>query len=241
MNLVVDFGNTRVKTALFKGADMLSHKTYNNVSELIKDKSFYEAAQNIIICTVTAHHTEFINSLQNGPHIFLYEASMPIPLKNLYNSVSTLGSDRIAASVGSFCFYPGENVLTIDAGTCIKYNFVNAKNEFIGGAISPGLNMRLKAMNHYTGRLPLVPIDLNYEKLTGTNTNESILSGALIGAVAEVDSMITRYMETHKNLRVVMAGGDSDYLCKQLKNRFFAHPYIVLYGLNKILNFNLEK
>ncbi len=173
--------------------------------------------------------------------MLLFEASTPIPLKNLYQSTSTLGSDRIAASVGAFSLYPSQNVLTIDAGTCIKYNFVNTNNEYIGGAISPGINMRLRSMNHFTSRLPLVQFDFNYEKLTGTSTEESLLSGALIGSVTEIESMIERYSDKYENLITVITGGDADYLCKQVKSRFFAHPDIVLNGLNTILNLNIEK
>jgi type III pantothenate kinase len=118
---------------------------------------------------------------------------------------------------------------------------VNKQNEYLGGAISPGLPMRLKAMNHYTSRLPLIEPDMNYEKLTGSSTRESILSGALLGAACEVDDMITRYREKYENLQAVITGGDAAYLCKQLKNRFFAHPTLLLEGLNAILNFNIER
>ncbi len=241
MNLVVDFGNTRIKTALFKDSELLNHKSYNTVSELINDKEIYQNALNIIIASVTDKHQLFIDSLPKEQKRLMFDATTPIPIKNLYKSTSTLGSDRIAASVGAFLFYPKQNVLTIDAGTCIKYNFVNSNNEYIGGAISPGLNMRLKAMNYFTKRLPLINVDYNYEKLTGTNTEESLLSGALIGASSEVDSMIERYLNTYENLQIIITGGDADYLCKQLKNRFFAKPNMVLYGLNTILNFNIAK
>jgi len=241
MNLVLDFGNTRVKAALFENQKIISRNIYSNVKELIDDKPFYHKASHIIIGTVTSEHQLFIESVKEKNKILLFEAKTPIPLKNLYMSASTLGSDRIAASIGAWSFFPDQNVLTIDAGTCIKYNFVNSQNEYIGGAISPGILMRLKAMNHYTSRLPLIEPDFNYEKLTGQSTQESLLSGALIGAVAEVDEMINRYNREHKNLMVALTGGDSVYLSKQLKNRIFANPDLVLAGLNTILNFNIEK
>ncbi len=241
MNLVVDFGNTRIKAALFKGSEIVMQRTYSLVEQLIDDELFYKGAQKVIVGSVTNKHLIFINTVANKQKVMLFEASTPIPLKNLYKSVSTLGSDRIAASVGAFSLFPNQNVLTIDAGTCIKYNFVNKNNEFIGGAISPGMEMRLKAMHHFTNRLPLVQIDFNYDKLTGANTQESLLSGALVGASAEAESMIEHYLKTFQNLKVVLCGGDSHYLCKQLKNRFFAQPDLVLLGLNTILNFNSEK
>lgn len=241
MNLVADFGNTRVKTGLFQNNDLISKKIYDSVSGLMQDLTLLDKAEYVIVASVINSHTQFIDSLKDKKKVLLFEASTPIPLKNLYKSALTLGSDRIAASVGSFSLYPNQNVLTIDAGTCIKYNFVNNSNEYIGGAISPGLSMRLKAMNHYTDKLPLVDVDFNYEKLTGQNTQESILSGALLGAAAEVEETISRYKAIHEDLVVVITGGDSPYLCKQLKNRIFAHPDILLVGLNTILNYNIEK
>jgi type III pantothenate kinase len=239
MNLVLDFGNTRIKAALFVEDEITWMKSYLHVEELLKDFSNIQQAQNTIISSVTDSHLPLVEWLQSRSRFLLFEAATPTPLKNLYESRSTLGSDRLAASVGASVLHPFKNVLTIDAGTCIKYNFVNAANEFLGGAISPGLEMRLKAMNHFTGRLPLVSVDHNYEKLTGSNSIESLLSGALLGAAAEVDGMIDKFRSSFPDLQVVIGGGDAPYLCKQLKNRFFAHPNIVLYGLNTILNFNV--
>lgn len=203
--------------------------------------AFHSRAKQVIVGTVVNSHQPLIDSMKGKNKVLLFEATTPIPLKNLYGSASTLGSDRLAASIGSFSLYPNRNVLTIDAGTCIKYNFVNSGNEYIGGAISPGLAMRLKAMHKFTDRLPEIEPDYNYEKLTGQNTRESMLCGALLGAAAEVDEFINRYRLNSGNLTVVITGGDAPYLCKQLKNRIFAHPDIVLSGLNSILNYNIEK
>lgn len=241
MNLVVDFGNTRIKAAHFEGSKILQHKVYNNTAELVDDRAFYSGCTNAIISSVTQEHPLLVNLLGDNKKVLLFQSTTSIPLKNLYKSASTLGSDRLAASIGSFVLYPYQNVLTIDAGTCIKYNFVNDRAEYLGGAISPGIPMRLKAMHHFTSRLPEIAPEYNYEKLTGNDTRESLLSGALIGAAAEVDACIERYKEQHANLVVVVTGGDAPYLCKQLKNPIFANPDIVLSGLNSILNYNLEK
>lgn len=241
MNFVVDFGNTRIKAALFNCGELEHSYVFNSVKGLIEGLKQIPDFQHCLIGSVTGMHTEFIKALPKGKHVILFEASTPIPLKNLYKSALTLGSDRIAASVGAYSFYPNQNVLTIDAGTCIKYNFVNASNEYLGGAISPGLPMRLKAMKEFTHALPFVEMDKNFEDLIGTNTKDSMLSGALMGAVAEVDGIIDRYLLNNANLQVVLTGGDADYLGKQLKNRLFANQNILLYGLNTILNYNLEK
>lgn len=241
MNLVLDFGNTRIKTAVFEGENLLEKKIFNSETELINAGNLFQNVQHCLIASVTNNHEKLAEMLSQKIHTIVFKADTKIPLKNLYKSSATLGSDRIAASVGAFSLFPNKNVLTIDAGTCIKYNFVNAKNEYLGGAISPGIPMRLKAMNDYTHRLPLVEPEWNYEKLIGENTQESLLSGALIGAAMEVEGMISRYQEKFSDLQVVITGGDADYLYKQMKNRFFADQNILLRGLNTILNFNLEK
>ena len=240
MNLALDFGNTRIKAGFFKGKDLVEKRIFDSETDLLQNLDSFDL-DNCIIGSVTKDHQKTSELLNSRFNTILFTATTPIPLKNLYKTALTLGSDRIAASIGSWMFYANQNVLTIDAGTCIKYNFVNSDNEYLGGAISPGLSMRLKAMNHYTEKLPLIETDKNYDKLTGQNTAESILSGALIGSACEVDAMIDRYSQSHPNLQVVLTGGDSDYLCKQLKNRFFANQNILLYGLNTILNFNIEK
>lgn len=241
MNFVVDFGNTRIKAAIFSGNDLLHSYVFNSTQGLIEGLNDIHDFENCLICSVTSAHQEFIKALPKGKHVISFTATTPIPLKNLYKSSSTLGSDRIAASIGAFSFHPHQNVLTIDAGTCIKYNFVNSANEYLGGAISPGLAMRLKALKEFTHALPLVEIDRTFNELVGTGTKESILSGAQIGAVAEVDGIIGKYLLNYANLVVVLTGGDSDYLGKQLKNRLFANQNLLLYGLNTILNYNLEK
>lgn len=240
MNLVLDFGNTRIKAALFKGEDLLEVKMFQSADELLSDHIFLKNFSRTIICSVTSEHESFLSRFSfNEPLLFAHDT--PVPLKNRYQSAATLGSDRLAAAVGGFSLYPKQNVLSVDAGTCIKYNFVNASGEYLGGAISPGIPMRLKALHQYTNRLPLITADFNYEKLTGQNTTESILSGCLLAATAEVDAMIDRYRIDYPDIKVIVTGGDGPYLCKQLKNRIFAHPDLVLKGLNTILNFNIEK
>lgn len=241
MNLAVDFGNTRVKAACFNGAQLVDSRIYGSVQELINDQDLFSKVHYVVMGTVTQDHLQLIDAFSGKKQLLLFQASTAIPLINNYQSASTLGPDRLAASVGAYALYPSQNVLTIDAGTCIKYNFVNDKNEYLGGAISPGIPMRLKAMHHYTNRLPLIEMDVNFNKLVGQTTAESILSGALLGAVAEVDGIINQYKEKFPNLVVVITGGDAPYLVKQLKNRIFASPELVLAGLNTILNFNLEK
>lgn len=241
MNLVVDFGNTRIKAAVFNGRELLQSFVFNSVNELIDGLNLISDLKNCVIASVTKEHELFISTLPSNIQLVFFNSETVIPIKNCYKSPLTLGADRLLASIGAFGFFPNQNVLTVDAGTCIKYNFVNKANEFIGGAISPGISMRLKAMNQFTHALPLVDFDKNYNYLVGSDTQQSLLSGALIGAVAEVDEMINKYFLKYPNLQVVLTGGDADYLGKQLKSRLFANQNLLLYGLNNILNYNLEK
>ena len=240
MNLIVDFGNTRVKVAVFRGTALIEKKTFDSEEDLLSHLKEFVGITNCLIASVTGSHTSLLALLNTRFPSVLFSSTTATPLTNLYKSLHTLGSDRLAGAVGSFTLYPHQNVLTIDAGTCIKYNFVNAKNEYLGGAISPGLSMRLKAMHEHTHGLPVIDMDKDYNTLIGENTRESMLSGALLGAAAEVEGAIRGYTLLYPDLQVVLTGGDSDYLCKQLKNRFFTDPTILLSGLNAILNFNIE-
>jgi type III pantothenate kinase len=239
MNLALDFGNTRIKAGVFEGKKLVKHFIVNSNEELLHSKDL-KGINNCIIGSVTDKHSIVFENFSKKFNTLVFKSTTPIPLKNLYKSALSLGSDRLATSVGAYTLFPDQNVLTIDAGTCIKYNFVNAGNEYLGGAISPGINMRLKAMHHYTHALPVVEMDKNYVALIGQSTHGSMLSGSLIAAVCEVDAMIKRYSTEFNQLQVVLTGGDSDYLGSQLKNRFFASQTILLEGLNAILNFNSE-
>lgn len=241
MNLVIDIGNTRVKTALFKEDQLFELRMYDSVSELLSDLTFIKQAQNAVIGSVIDDLDLFYSGINSIIPTIIYTHETKIPVLNLYHSASTLGSDRIAAAIGANTMYPNQNVLVIDAGTCIKYNFTNSNNEYLGGAISPGLQMRFKALEHFTSKLPLVELDTNFDELIGTNTQKSILSGVLNGAVAEIDGFINDYKRQYPNIICVLTGGDSEYLAKRLKNSIFAHQNLVLKGLNDILNYNLEK
>jgi len=227
LNLVIDIGNTRVKAALFKENQLFELRIYNSVSELLHDLSFIKQAENAIIGTVVDDLDLFYAALNSIIPTILFTHQTKVPVTNLYQSASTLGSDRIAASIGAQSLYPNCDVLVVDAGTCIKYNFTNHQNEYIGGAISPGIQMKFKALEQFTSKLPLVDFDPNFISLIGNNTTNSILSGVLNGSAAEIDEIINQYKLKFPNLICVLTGGDGEYLAKRLKNTIFAHQNLV--------------
>lgn len=239
MNLVIDIGNTRVKAALYKKDLLEDLKIYDTVDELMADTTLLQKAQHIIVGSVVDKLDDFYRSLRAYAPTLLFTSSTKIPLANLYRSVSTLGSDRISASIAAYFLQPDSDVLVIDAGTCIKYNFTNAKNEYLGGGISPGLQMRFKALHQYTSKLPLIGLSEEPIDLIGNNTHHSILSGVVNGTLAEIDGVIDQYKIQYPKILVLLTGGDSEYLAKRLKNSIFAHQNLVLKGLNDILNYNL--
>uniref|UniRef100_UPI0030D97038 type III pantothenate kinase n=1 Tax=uncultured Salegentibacter sp. TaxID=259320 RepID=UPI0030D97038 len=145
--------------------------------------------------------------------------------------------DRLALVAAGALKYQNKNLLVIDAGTCITFDFKNDKNEYLGGAISPGLQMRLKALHNFTAKLPLVKLEENIT-LIGDSTKNSILSGVLNGVAAELDGIIDRYKADYKYLTIILTGGDSQILSKRVKNGIFANPNFLLEGLNYILEFN---
>lgn len=241
MNLIIDIGNTRVKAALFNERELVEMKVYDSLDALTLDHAFYKQAESCFVGSVVGdtHYTADILSDFKGLDFFSSER--PMPIKNLYKSTATLGSDRLAASIGAYSLYPQKNVLVIDAGTCLKFNFTSASGEYLGGAISPGLQMRFKALQHFTDKLPLVPFDENFNKLIGDTTQESILSGVMNGILQEAEGTINEYKKLYPDLTIVITGGDTDFFAKHLKNRIFTHPNLVLIGLNEILIFNSKR
>jgi len=241
LNLVIDIGNTRIKSALFVGNMLHTFKIVDSFEQLLADTEFINKANHAIIGSVVEGLDFFYERLNQIIPTIIFKSSTKIPITNLYQFAATLGSDRLSAAIAAYYLYPNSNVLTIDAGTCIKYNCTNHKNEYLGGAISPGIGMRFKALQQFTSKLPLVEPDWSFIELIGTNTQNSILSGVLNGSVAEVDGIIEDYKRQYPDILVLLTGGDSEFLAKRLKNSIFAHQNLVLKGLNDILNYNLEQ
>jgi type III pantothenate kinase len=242
MQLVIDIGNTRVKAALFEGSELQHFFVYDSTTELLATGILEKyPIKHCILASVVNDIEPFLEKLRWKVTVLLFNADTPTPIKNLYKTAHTLGSDRLAGAVGGNNFSPNSNVLVIDAGTCIKYNFITKNNEYLGGGISPGLQMRFKAVHTFTSRLPLLEVDEKFNTLIGKNSNDSILSGVQNGAVAEVDGIIEQYKVEYPDVKVVLTGGDVNFFEKRLKNSIFADQNLILKGLNKILDYNLNR
>ena len=242
MNLIIDIGNTRVKAALFEKEELKEAFVFSSTDGLLAAGLIeMYAVKNCILASVVNGIEPFRIVLNINPNVLLFESTTPVPLINKYDTAHSLGSDRLAGAVGGNGLFPDQDVLVIDAGTCIKYNFVNSSNEYLGGGISPGLRMRLKAMHTFTSRLPLLEVAEDFNTLIGTSSKDSMLSGALLGAAAEADGIIDRYKKEYPALKVILCGGDVNFFEKRIKNSIFADQNLILKGLNRILNYNLAK
>lgn len=239
MNLVVDIGNTRIKAAVFKSDDTIKSISFDesdaekNLSGLIEAYSIQAG----ILSSVKEDNQQIRNVMRNIPFFIELDNTTKIPFKNLYGTPKTLGKDRIALAAAAAHQYPNQNTLIIDAGTCITYDFLNAENEYLGGAISPGINIRYRSLHDYTSKLPQLSKSEEY-LLTGTSTTQSIHSGIINGIIQEIKGVINQYQEKYPDLTVILTGGDTKFLSKQLKNGIFAHQNFLLQGLNQILTFN---
>lgn len=241
-NLVIDIGNSTLKLAIFQDRELVQRLALQEIKLDQLQKLIEEYAVKYSILSSVNQETEEITTfLQTNTEYLRFTASTALPLINKYQSPETLGLDRLAGLMGARRVFPAKAVLVIDAGTCITYDLMNAQEVYEGGSISPGLNMRLKALHHFTGRLPLLDLDPEFGNLIGRNTRESILSGVINGCLAEVEGFIQKYQHLHTSLQVLLCGGDSRFFDTRLKNSIFANciscePDLVLIGLNEIIH-----
>ena len=250
---VLEEGDERKKLTFFINQDpnSLLSKTSDNqtvdtstLTNAGDTLSFAPVIIKLIISSVIKLQEEFMQWLDRQARVYKLDHHMALPFINLYQSPMSLGSDRIAAVAGALSLYQGKDVLIINAGTAITYEFLNYKGEYLGGSISPGIHMRYMALHTFTSRLPLLELDENIPDLIGTDTVSSIRSGVQLNTLFELKEVITNYRHLYgKHLTICICGGDSKTFVTQLKNSIFAdhlawQPDLVLIGLNQILTFN---
>jgi len=241
MNLIIDIGNTRIKIAVFDGGELIHNEIFTGKNFLKGTLKIIEKYQckNAIISSVGAIKKNDLSQLKSEIRLFILNSETKTPFENKYSTPKTLGVDRLALVSSAVSSFPNKNVLIIDAGTCITYDFVNNEGCYLGGAISPGVSMRYRALNNFTEKLPLLEPSNNFN-LIGDSTESSIHSGVVFGVINEIDSAIFQYKEKNEDLTVVLTGGDVNFLSNKLKNSIFANPNFLLQGLNTILTYNLQ-
>ena len=237
LNLVIDVGNTRIKAAAFSGKELVEKHLFDS-SDQVHDFLKGSTYNNVIVSSVRNAPEELLGLVNAQNKKLIVSRQLHLPVIILYTTPDTLGIDRLAAACGAVDMFPNRDCLVIDAGTCINYEFVDKVGNYYGGAISPGIQMRFKAMYTFTERLPLVDA-VNEPDLTGGNTIACMQSGVINGVVAEADGIISQYKEKYPNIAVVLCGGDGIFFENKLKHSIFATPDLVLRGLNLILLHNV--
>ena len=243
-NLVIDIGNTNSKVAVFENRLLVFFQSVDlpeqqMLADLIDKYTIAHSA----VSNVRQDVAEITAFLKENTSFIQFSTQLNTGIKNFYQTLSTLGQDRWAKVIAAHHIYAGLNCLIIDAGTCITYDLLNNEGEYYGGSISLGVSMRFKALNHYTGKLPLVEWDKDAVQIPdGTDTINAITNGVLQGAINEVEGFIALYNKNNKDLKVLITGGDATFLLEQLKNSIFApqiihDPYLVLKGLNEVIAF----
>ena len=237
LKLIIDIGNSAVKVALFKDKWLLRTSEFttcsiNNITNFL--------SQDVVSKTILSS----VKNIDKQTHevIRFYKAIVldektPLPIKISYKTPDTLGKDRIAAIVAASSIYEDKNILVLDFGSCLTIDIINKEKEYIGGRISPGLMMRYNALHQFTDQLPLCQIN-NIEGFIGNDTISSINSGVQQGMISEVKEVIDTFRKENKDTVVILTGGDCFFFEKALKNSIFANPFLVMEGLNKILDYN---
>jgi len=240
MNLVIDIGNTLVKTAIFNKTTLVEKNIFPKEKLIYSLKGIFKNHHitHSIMSSVGSINLSDLQIIKKLYNPIILDQNTKLPFKNFYITPKTLGVDRIALVVAAVTKYPNNNVLIIDAGSCITYDFVNKNNEYFGGAISPGIEMRYNALHSYTANLPKLSFT-NEIPLSGDSTENSIHIGVLNGTINEIKGTIDQFKAKNKKLTVVLTGGDTIFLAKNLKSTIFANPNFLLEGLNSILFYNL--
>ncbi len=242
MNLIIDVGNTYLKLAVFVNNELMEKFVCDKegfIESLSEVSDRFPKVEHCIVSSVGGFTDAQLSALKKKHSVFVLTHQAKFPFKNEYATPSTLGVDRIALVSAAAVQFPDKNVLVIDAGSCITYDFLTEANSYLGGAIAPGIQMRYKAMHTFTANLPLLETKKPLN-LIGDSTNNSMHVGVVQGVINEVDGFIEKYIENFGNLTVILTGGDAHFLRDSIKNDIFATSNFLLEGLNHILEINKD-
>ncbi|WP_293874002.1 type III pantothenate kinase [Flavobacterium sp.] len=240
MLLTIDVGNTKIKTAVFEQNTVVELFIFENKeleNKLHYILNHYPKIKKLVICSVGNIENKFFLSLENRVEVHYITHQSKFPFTNLYSSPTTLGIDRMVLAAGAVMQFPAQNRLVIDAGTCITYDFVDNLDNYLGGAISPGIRLRYESVHQQTAKLPLLQKKhpINY---IGNSTDESIHSGIINGVLLEIDGFIEHYKIQYAKFIIILTGGDAYFLAMQLKNTIFANSNFMLESLNQTFQYN---
>lgn len=243
MNLVIDWGNSSLKTGWFEGDRLLETKRFESPQTLLAymaGRSDYHPTE-VLVSSTSRPADEMRAGLAGlSRDVRVLTAQTPVPIGKDYDTPHTLGADRVAAAVGATVLYPGRYCLILDLGTCLTADWVDRDGIFRGGLISPGLRMRFRAMHEQTARLPLVETPADWPALTARNTRQAMQAGVMNGLACELNGIIDHYRQQQPDAVVLLCGGDAPAFESRLKPSIFAVPELVLIGLNRILRYNVE-
>lgn len=241
VNLCVDWGNSSIKAAIFDNDTLQKQYSFTGEQALEKVSYMLETYNPVkaILCSVVRHDDEVEQLIKSKIRtLVVLDGYTRTPINNAYLSPESLGPDRLGLVVGAHMQYPNNNNLVICLGTCITYNLVQKTKTFRGGAISPGMQMRLKAMNTLTDKLPEVSVNGDL-MLLGYDTETCMRSGAVLGMAAEIDGMIREFAGQYPDFNAILTGGDAPFFASKIKSKIFADLDLLLKGLNLILNYNV--
>lgn len=238
--LTIDIGNSFAKLAIFDFGEIIHKERYHkllvgNVDQLYAKYGFSKA----ILSSTRVLDRRVILAIQKKYDMIILDHNTKIPIENLYRTPETLGKDRLAAVIGAYVQYPKQNCAVIDLGTCNTFDLIDKKGTYHGGNISPGVDMKLKAMNHFTSKLPLPERVYNDDPM-GKDTTSALQNGAFWGTIFEIESFINRMNALFASLNVILTGGDAKIFGSKLNSKIFVAPNLVLIGLHEILKYNEE-
>ena len=239
-SICIDAGNTLIKVALMEDGliQSLASFPHDDSSSLLTHALSLPQVEACILSSVNAVDQSVIDVfLQKSSFYMELTAETPVPIRNLYKTPKTLGKDRLAAVVGANSLFPNMDVLVIDAGTALTFDFVDKAGNYHGGNISPGINMRFRALHEYTKNLPLQTQDSEY-KIIGDSTASAIASGVKNGIIFEVNGYINHFIKKFPHLVIILTGGDGNFFENKIKKHIFAAPNLVVFGLEKIVLMN---
>ena len=242
MILVIDVGNTRIKAAVFEDTTLFEIFVFSkielqkNIQNILKN---FKKITDLVVSSVGDVEKQSFLEYSNVLNVHFLSHEDSFPFHNSYATPKTLGIDRMVLAAGATLRFPNQNRLVIDAGTCVTYDFIDDKNNYLGGAIAPGLRLRYESLHNFTAKLPLLSLE-SPRDLIGTSTSESIHSGVVNGFVYEIDGFIDEYKARYSNFIIILTGGDTDFLAIRLKNTIFANSNFLLESLNQTFQYKIK-